>query len=223
MASKYQILADHLEQQRSDTIKFAFEELRKILGFSLPKSAEKHRAWWANDDTHNHAQNGWLKAGWKVRTVDLFEKEVIFKKSLAIANRNEVHRNQKIPINRAYSFEEYARKILSSYYGQELRRREVSKGNTTKIFDFGSKDLSIIGDAKFYSYGKSIPSAKLSTISEYVWLLEKLGTKKKFIIFGNDRRVPIKWLDRYKDLVNGVYFFFLKSYGELEVLFSNKE
>ena len=38
--------------------------------------------------------------------------------------------------------------------------------------------------------------------------MEKTGAKHKFLIFGNDKRVPEEWLKRYGDLVDGVDFFF---------------
>jgi len=38
--------------------------------FSLPKSAYKHAAWWANENSkkrwHVQARRGWLAAGWRV-------------------------------------------------------------------------------------------------------------------------------------------------------------
>ncbi|AFV22358.1 hypothetical protein Mpsy_0145 [Methanolobus psychrophilus R15] len=56
--------------------------------------------------------------------------------------------------------------------------------------------------------GCSLPPAKFATIAEHVWLLEKTGAKHKFLIFGNDKRVPQEWLRRYGELVDGVDFFF---------------
>jgi hypothetical protein len=39
-----------------------------------------------------------------------------------------------------------------------------------------------------------------------------------FLVFGNDRQVPILWLERYGNLVSGVTFYFLSDDGELEEL-----
>ena len=67
-----------------------------------------------------------------------------------------------------------------------------------------------MGDAKFYTMvnGVGLPPAKFATIAEYVWLLEKVPAKHKFVVFGNDRRVPEEWLKRYGRLISGVEFFF---------------
>ncbi len=37
-------------------------------------------------------------------------------------------------------------------------------------------------------------------------------------MFGQDRRVPLLWLERYGNLVSGVAFYFLTEDGHLDVL-----
>jgi len=66
--------------------------------------------------------------------------------------------------------------------------------------------------------GRSIPPAKFATIAEHVWFLEKIDAKMKFLIFGNDRRVPLEWLKRYGSLVRDVKFYFLDERGNLSEL-----
>jgi hypothetical protein len=39
--------------------------------------------------------------------------------------------------------------------------------------------------------------------------LKKIDTERKFLVFGNDIRVPKEWLKRYGELVKGVEFFFI--------------
>ena len=55
-------------------------------------------------------------------------------------------------------------------------------------------------------------------IAEHVWLLEKTNAKRKFLVFGNDRRVPERWLEKYGNLVSDVSFYFLSDDGQLEAL-----
>lgn len=66
--------------------------------------------------------------------------------------------------------------------------------------------------------GTGIPPAKFATIAEYVWLLEKTNAEHKFLVFGNDRRVPEWWLERYGNLLNGVDFYFLDKDSILHLL-----
>ena len=61
----------------------SFRQLGSILGFELPASAHRHRAWWSNPSSpgqHSHAQ-AWMAAGWKVDAVDQDEKWVRFRRA----------------------------------------------------------------------------------------------------------------------------------------------
>jgi hypothetical protein len=57
-----------------------FREVEDILGFSLPKSARDHQAWWSNArQGHSHAA-AWLDAGWRTANLDLSGETVTFVK-----------------------------------------------------------------------------------------------------------------------------------------------
>lgn len=79
------------------------------------------------------------------------------------------------------------------------------EGNARAVFSFEGRT-------------RRLPAAKFATIAEHVWLLEKTGAPEQFLVFGNDREVPLRWLDRFGDLVAGVQFYFLADDGRLEVL-----
>ena len=83
-----------------------------------------------------------------------------------------------------------------------------------------SPDHQIVGDAKYYTLvqRKRLPPAKFATIAEHIWLLEKTGAPTAFLVFGNQREVPVQWLERYGHLANGVDFYFLTDEGEFEQL-----
>jgi hypothetical protein len=112
------------------------------------------------------------------------------------------------------AFEARACAAMEQWYGVRLQRGSV--GAVPKRFDFVSPDGSIVGDAKFYSLvnGVGLPPAKHATIAEYVWLLEKTGATHKFLVFGNDSRVPKSWLKRFGKLTE-VRFFFMDDAGSL--------
>jgi len=116
----------------------------------------------------------------------------------------------------ARAFEAAARTSMSEHFKTALVAGSVN--NVPKVFDFVSADGSIVGDAKFYTLvgGVGTPPAKNATIAEHVWLLEKTGAAKTFLVFGNDRRVPEKWLQRYGALVRDVAFYYLATDGKLE-------
>lgn len=106
-------------------------------------------------------------------------------------------------------FEEVAIGVMSEYFKTPLTKGKLQ--GLPKVFDMVDRDGEVAGDAKYLSMvrGERIPPAKFSVISEYVWLLEKTSATHKFLVFGNDRRVPEGWLRRYGSLVRDVVFFFL--------------
>jgi hypothetical protein len=116
------------------------------------------------------------------------------------------------------AFEELASRVLSAHFGTPLTARELP--GVHKRFDLVSPDGRIVGDAKYYTLvrGKKPPPAKFSAIAEHVWLLENTGAPTTFLVFGNDPRVPLQWLERYGNLVQAVKFYFLTDEGDLELL-----
>lgn len=120
------------------------------------------------------------------------------------------------------TFETLAGRVLSEHYGVRLAPGTV--GDVHKRFDFVSHDQQIVGDAKYYTRvrGTGLPPAKFATIAEHVWLLEKTGAQNTFLVFGNDREVPLLWLKRYGNLVGDVIFYLLTDDGRLEILSSEK-
>ena len=191
-----------------------FNEIESILGFDLPSSARRHRAWWANENrgSHSHARYGWLAGGFRVVGVDLERESVTFVR----APRSRA--KKRIEISSPQAFEEFARHVLEDRFGVRLQSRGAHA--VPKAFDFVSADSAIVGDAKYFTMvrGRNLPYAKFSVIAEHVWLLEKLGARKKFLVFGNDKRVPLEWLKRYGSLVKDVEFYFLSDDGNLTLL-----
>jgi hypothetical protein len=116
------------------------------------------------------------------------------------------------------TFEALAGRVLGEHYRTPLAPGVVA--GIRKRFDFVSADAQIVGDAKYYTLagGERLPPAKFATIAEHVWLLEKTNAPTQFLVFGNDREVPLRWLDRYGPLAGSVQFFFLSDEGHLEVL-----
>jgi hypothetical protein len=76
-ASSYAPIGTHLSDVKGPEATLSFDQIEKIIGRDLPASAHRHRAWWANTDTHSQALT-WLSAGWKVDAADLDSKHVTF-------------------------------------------------------------------------------------------------------------------------------------------------
>jgi hypothetical protein len=107
-------------------------------------------------------------------------------------------------------FERVVREHLSARWGVPLGPRIVQVGGVVpKSFDLVSGDGRVVGDAKWYAQVPSdVPAAMWATIAEYVWLLQRVEAERRFLIFGNDERVPRRWLDRFGALADPVEFWF---------------
>lgn len=72
MMTKYEPLRAYLvARQHLAKIRMTFAEITGVLGESLPESAFKHAAWWANqtDTTNRSWAAAWIEAGYKVDSV----------------------------------------------------------------------------------------------------------------------------------------------------------
>ena len=95
--SKYHRLHDHLLKLKGDLWHAQFDQIEKILGFSLPQSARKYNEWWANQDKGQSCS--WIDAGWKTGDLNLIKEAVVFqrqekknKQTLKKINKNkELH------------------------------------------------------------------------------------------------------------------------------------
>lgn len=76
--SKYDPLTQHLKATRADRVTMTFAELEKVLGFPLPPSSRKHRAWWANDPQGHVNAKAWREAGYRAEAVDLEDAKLEF-------------------------------------------------------------------------------------------------------------------------------------------------
>ena len=84
--SKYESLPQFLSSGTVSTRRMSFEQIERVLGFKLPKSAYEHEAWWSNNPTgHSHAR-AWLSAGWRTQDVDLSERKVTFERAKTSAD-----------------------------------------------------------------------------------------------------------------------------------------
>lgn len=82
MASRYLNLEMYLRriQATAKTVTLTFGEIEAILGCSLPSSAYRHPAWWANqrDTTTRPQAKAWTDAGYAVESVQLTNQTVHF-------------------------------------------------------------------------------------------------------------------------------------------------
>ncbi|MGQ0609824.1 MAG: DUF7662 domain-containing protein [Paracoccaceae bacterium] len=76
--SKYDPLTKHLASRGQVRVPMNFEEIERLLGFDLPASARKHRAWWSNNPDSSVITKAWLSAGYQSEQVDLASGKLTF-------------------------------------------------------------------------------------------------------------------------------------------------
>jgi hypothetical protein len=77
---KYEPLSDFLRKQRTDQIALTFEEIERIVGFKLPRSAKEYRAWWSNNPSNSVMTKAWLDAGFESEAVDMESRKLVFRR-----------------------------------------------------------------------------------------------------------------------------------------------
>lgn len=80
-----------------------------------------------------------------------------------------------------------------------------------------------MGDVKHYTFKGSNPAAQFSTISEYIWLMEKLeqssGRKwKKFIVGLGNKDTFEKYAKQYGPWIGDVEIYFINDDKKLEII-----
>lgn len=78
-SSSYAALGDHLDGRSEAAVQLTFDEIESILDRALPASAYRHRAWWANTESHSQAAE-WLQRGWRASDLDLDSEKLTFKR-----------------------------------------------------------------------------------------------------------------------------------------------
>ena len=87
--SMYAPLGAHLaaKPMTERMVRMGFDEVERIVGKHLPKSAYEYRAWWSNDPERPHAAE-WLNAGWRAQYISMGERRVNF---VRIREREEAY------------------------------------------------------------------------------------------------------------------------------------
>ncbi|MCB1466062.1 MAG: hypothetical protein KDK08_02655 [Rhizobiaceae bacterium] len=83
--TKYARLTDFLEQLGPSFRRMSFAEIEKVLEFSLPDSARRYQAWWANNPVDGRHSMAWLSAGWQTEDLDLRGESVTFRRAQDVA------------------------------------------------------------------------------------------------------------------------------------------
>lgn len=97
--SKYAPLTRHLAARGQDRVPMHFAEIERLLGFDLPASARKHRAWWSNNPSNSVMTKAWLSAGYQSEQVDIDAGKLTFAKlNTTSPSKEPVESNLRHPL-----------------------------------------------------------------------------------------------------------------------------
>jgi hypothetical protein len=65
----------------------SFDEIERVIGAKLPRSATQHRAWWSNNPENNVMTKAWKDAGFESEDVDMKGLRVTFRRVGSEASR----------------------------------------------------------------------------------------------------------------------------------------
>jgi hypothetical protein len=86
LGGRYERLRQYLAGLSFSEWRATFAQIEAILGFRLPPSARKHRAWWANDRRRSQPL-AWLEVGWRTEQVDMGSERVVFRRDIQSLRR----------------------------------------------------------------------------------------------------------------------------------------
>jgi len=87
--SKYDALGDFLRKQRATLVPLTFDEIERLTGTTLPRSA-RYRAWWSNNPFNSVMTQVWLDAGFRSEQVDMKQGTLVFRRAEDTGRSNPV-------------------------------------------------------------------------------------------------------------------------------------
>ena len=112
-------------------------------------------------------------------------------------------------------FEKKARRAIEEELEMELPGGKVNINGKYKNFDLVNSQKKVVGDVKNIktTSGGNRPSAKLSNLNEYVWLMQLLeqfdGSKwKKLFVVGEDLEMIKKYVTEFEKWLGDIEFYY---------------
>lgn len=111
---KYEPLSQYLRKSGLNHVRMRFDEIEKVLGFPLPPSSRRHRAWWSNNPSNNVMTHAWIDAGYRTEDVDLEQRRLVFRR-VALAERGFAEESAPIGLSGPRAVEKPAGDMMKLY------------------------------------------------------------------------------------------------------------
>lgn len=189
--SKYDPLAAFLRNrpQEEERIALSLDEIERVLGAALPRTAKIDRPWWANTRSSLHALR-WLDAGWKVDKVDFKAGRVTFIRTGAEAVESNIGRNRYENLQRFFK-------------GIPPQQEQIALTFKELATVLGGKlPVTASHDRPWWANTKSSPQG--SSWMAAGWKVERVYLKAQVVTFRRRGVSPLTSIPRYVEgLLNG--------------------
>jgi len=130
----------------------------------------------------------------------------------------EMHLEDLVDLPESKRLKKTAERAMCAFYGVPLVKRGLI--GLPGFFSLVSEDGCTVGEVLVFEQAQGLKAspARLATISEKVWLLEKSNVRTRFLAFAGDRRTAMDWLVRYAHLAMGMTVYYVREDGEVESL-----
>ena len=184
--SKYAPLTEYLIRQPGDyhEMVMTFNEIEKLLGVELPKTAKTDRPWWANTYRNNQGAR-WLKAGWKVLSVDLNNEKIVFRRHLSYKKEE----GERVELPGYAKLKNFFKNLHPKQEQIALTFSELAKIIGRKLPTTALHDRPWWANTHASIQGKSWISAG--------WNIEKVFLGAKITVFRKRGINPVKQIPKY--------------------------
>jgi len=109
------------------------------------------------------------------------------------------------------TFADHARRVLSARWGTSLRRGLAAlPGGESHPFELVSGNGRIVGGVVWLAPRRRSYEAQSAAIAEAVLIVGHVtNADRRFLVFGEEWDAVIRWLTRYRSLLDGVELWFL--------------
>ena len=189
--SKYDPLTSFLRKrpQEEERIALSLDEIERVLGTALPRTAKIDRPWWANTRSSLHALR-WLDAGWKVDRVDFKAGRVTFIRTGVEAAGSNAGRSRYDQLHRFFK-------------NMPPQQEQVALAFKELATILGGKlPVTAFLDRPWWANTKTSPQG--SSWMTAGWKVEKVYLKAQTVTFRRKGVNPLTSIPRYVEaLLNG--------------------
>ena len=138
----YTSFLKYLKDQHVNEVDCSFEQIEKILGFKLLRSAYNHAAWWSNSPSHPLMAQI-LEVGWESKYLDLRRKNITF-------YRSQFAKEKALPLRTKKSLMAKTKKRQDTVI--DLQKEKEFKIQRNNLLEQQTPDFTVDGQGIYFEH-----------------------------------------------------------------------